>query len=318
MPTATARARPTRARRPTPSLIAKLDPVRPKVRLPSGKLVSLESAFVREGQIPEGMDVARAKRLGTKFLSSAWYDGAKAKGFKTRLSLPTYAQRVRGGRLPKADLALIHGQVDFAISLFAGNLPAERQAQLASQVRNKVTGRILSVNIAVREKARTDPRQIWEDGKELKTFFKEEGAGYTGLMKETDGRQYFAKGFSSQPTARSGPLHETVHALWKLGVIKIDVPFAQAVDRLYALEKGHIKPNPFMRTPTKEEFDRKPSWDKELKTFNEPNWATDIGNRIAQWAFQAIPESRRRWDYLYQRCMGATHANAMRAIGLRV
>ncbi len=276
--------------------------------------VSPEQAFIRTGIKTEGLDQQRVQRLGRRFLSRKLYDAAKEK--KHTLPLPTFRQRNYGGKLPKRDLIEIETQMNKAIEFFGKHLSPAKRAEIRRAVSEKITGRILSINTLLREKTPTDIVQMRKQGKELLTYIKEEGELYSALMQEHNGKVYFAKGWTSDKIARVAPIHETIHALQRMGVIRTDVPFAQAADRLYGLEQGILKIEQKMRAPTEEEFDKKARPDKAIggTALYEANWSYAIGDRIGQWLFTNIREPEKRWEYLYHRTMGESHQSTLAKI----
>jgi hypothetical protein len=254
-----------------------------------GKRLSHESIFIRTGKIPAGISPKKAKALGARFLSYKWAQSASKKQKGQKMPLPTQNQRLYGGRLPKADLARINAQIDFALNAFNGHISPAKRASVKRQVRKYITGRMISINIALREQTRgKDLEKMREHGKELYHHLKKHGQIYPAIMQDTTGKTYFAKGWANDRYAATSPIHETVHILQKIGAIKVDVPFAQAADRLYALEQGILKPNPRIRNPKQGEFDRKPRLERVegQAMFEEANWSYDTGTRIAQWLFK--------------------------------
>jgi len=284
-----------------------------------GKKLYPEPIFIRTSKIPAGISPKRAKALGARFLSHKWAETARKKARKAKMPLPTQKQRLNGGKLPESDLAKINAQIDFALNAFNGHLSPAKRASVKRKVRGYITGRMLSVNIALMEQSRgQDLKKMRQHWKELYHHLKKHGEIYPALMQDTTGRTYFAKGWSNDRHASTSPIHETVHILQKIGTIKADVPFAQAADRLYALEQGILKPDPRVRNPGKGEFDRKPRIEsiEGREALAEPNWSYDTGTRIAQWLFGSL-EREKRWPYLKMRCSGRSHAEALRTIRAR-
>jgi len=283
------------------------------------KPYSHESHFIRTGKITAGLDRRKVKKLGARFLSWTWLKTSRSP--KRKLPLPTFRQRMKGGKLPKADRKEIDSQINSALKIFVGHLPKNKINEIEQKIRGLITARILSVNIALREKTKgSDLKQMRTQGKELHHYFESEGKVQgeinPSLMQETTGKTYFAKGFSSDKNSESSPFHESIHALQRLGLIKLDVPFAQAAERLYGLEKGIFKVDPRMRNPTKEEFDKKPKLEKigELNVRYEPNWSYPVGDRIGQWVFQNLPKHQ-RWQYMILRCNGKSHRETLQVLG---
>ncbi|GEM_PF-2642097 len=300
------------------------------VTLPSGKIVqrrlSPAQYFIRTGKPVPGLRARDAKNLGTRFLGRTWYRQATervAEGKKLQMPLPTFRQRLYGGRLPVAERKMVESQINFAIQTFGKNLRIEQKDLVMREIRRLMPGRMISVSTALREMSRTGLRQLRKQGVELNLFLRgkgfasetEKGTIYSGLMQEHSGRSYLAKGFSTDKETVVTPIHETLHVLQKLGVIKVDVPFAYAAERLYALEKGFLKVSKTRKAPT--DFDRTGREQKDSPgTLFEAQWSEKDGNRLGQWVFQNIP-SGKRWAYLQERTMGKSHAEAMSKVGLR-
>ncbi|MEI7961313.1 MAG: hypothetical protein WCI04_03170 [archaeon] len=122
---------------------------------------------------------------------------------------------------------------------------------------------------------------------------------------------------SWQKNAPATPLHEIIHYFAEKAIIKVDVPFATAVDTLYVLENQHESINPELSFPTKKEFDfhqvvKHPTG----KFFHETSISYEVGSKIAQWLYLKVPKEK-RWDYLYWRCMGKNHERTKRICGIR-
>lgn len=293
---------------------------------------SPESMYIRTGKVPNGADMKKARALMTRFLGRTWYNEYTARpiGLKptlisgrTSLPLPTFRQRLYGGRFSPNERGMIDEQVRFALKTFAPNLrPAER-AKLSREIITTRFPGLLSVD-AVLEKGThlTDPRLMWETGRELYKDVKADGNTATGYA--TGSTSYLAKGWSRLNTERSTPLHETVHTLQSRGLIKVDVPIAAAAERLRGFERGEIRVNPRRRAPMPEEIDKLPRHDGDhraimkkggVEFWNESQGSYAKGYRIAQWAYQNLPKEQ-RWPYLYALSMGRRHANALEYVGM--
>ena len=167
----------------------------------------------------------------------------------------------------------------------------------------------LSISIAVKEKKGLIEQQKRNEI-ELYNYMKKTGNIYMGLINDNTGKIYLRKNFSLDRRAVSTPLHEILHVLQKKKVITVDVPFAQAADRLYSLEKGFIKPTKKIRAPKDFEFDRIPRKEADSNELSEPQWSYPLGNKISQWVYINLPADL-RWNYIYLRCKGKTHAQAL-------
>jgi len=242
---------------------------------------------------------AGTKRLGERFLSNVWHNSAKEverSGGRLRMPLPTFKQRLNGGRLPANDRAVVEQQLQFALKVFGRGLSSEARQDVIRRVREKVPGRILAVSNALRMEGKHDLESLRANGKDLNEYFRgkgafaqstgEKGTMYYGITNDKSGRVHLAKGFTADRQSTVTPIHETVHVLKSLGVIKVDAPIAYAADRLYGLEKGILKVEKGRKPPTPQEF----NWTSE----SEPDVASErIGNRLGQWAFQSLPVGKR-------------------------
>ncbi len=291
-----------------------------KVVLPSSeRLVSPVSYFVRTGKFPLGTSpsaqkriVAKGKKLGSRFLSVTWMQEHNKRN-DAKYPLPNQRARISGAKLPSADLKPIQEQISFAVNAFAGHLSPEKKRAISKIVKNKITGKNVNIKALL-----TDPdiKKAYAEGKEFYTFLKEEGRSYRGLMDDITGKTYFAQGWSNDRRALTTPIHETIHLLQQTGVIKIDVPFAQAGDRLYGLQKGIFKPEKRLTNVSNEELNRKPSIQRkeaEKIVYKEPNWAYPVGSKIGQWIFENL-EPAKQWPYLIARCNGESHETACKKV----
>ncbi len=291
-----------------------------KILLPQIKPFSPEQQFIRTGKLPADLNEARAKRLGTRLLSRVWFNEAKKREAvgKSQLSLPSFRQRLRKGNLSKADVSLIREQTAFAINKFASHLSRQKRAIVTAKVNELMSSRILSINLALREKTNSDLRQMRVQGMELMTKLRNEGEMHIGLMQDKSGKVYFAKGWGNKKSEKGIALHEAMHVLQKLGVIKVDVPFAETARWLYCLENGIYSPNAKFRMPTATEFDRKALPEKnDSMLLYEAQWSYNLGDRIAEWLYKNVPE-KKRWNYLRLRCNNVNHADALKKIGFKI
>lgn len=302
------------------------------------------SEEARRAQFQQWLETRKQDRRGkVSFAEPEWMKQAK-KGGEKIYPLPTQRGRLSGGYLPKADLAQLDKQVRFTVNTFARGLPPERKQELLDTIYSRLRsnfGRTLSVSSALREKTPNDITQMREQGIELHGYLQgkgreEFGKGgtrgdiYPGIMKEWGrGRSYIPKGGMQDrqaPENKVVGIHEAIHGLQQMGVLKADVPFAEVGQMLYALETGMVR-NPKFRDPTPKEFNYTPRLEPEQnlvkpapgvpfrqeRVFTEPEANYKIGDRIGAWVYRNLPEGR-RWDYVYRRCMGESHENALRAV----
>ncbi len=212
-----------------------------------------------------------------------------------------------GGRLSVNDFQQIQEQTNFALRIFGKELNPDLLPVLEKKLLKFFSRNALSVNIAVKEKF--CPEQQKRNEIELYNYMKKTGNIYMGLIDDNTGKIYLRKNFSLDCKSMATPLHEILHILQKKKIIKVDVPFAQTADRLYALEKGFLKLNKKTRMPSAFEFDRIPK-KIDVNELNEPEWSYDLGNRLSQWIYINLP-AEKRWDYIYLRCKGKNHKEAL-------
>lgn len=217
-----------------------------------------------------------------------------------------------GGRLSFKDLQEINEQVNFALKIFEKEMTPELTVYYEKKLKKFFSKNALSINTALKEKNGSEEQQKRNEI-ELFNYMKKTGNIYMGLIDNNTGKIYLRKNFSMDRKAVSTPLHEILHMLQKKKVIEIDVPFAQAADRLYALEKGFIKPTKKIRMPKIFEFDRIPKKETDSNELREPNWSYPLGNRISQWIYINLPADT-RWNYIYLRCKGKTHSQALKEL----
>ncbi|MFH1587823.1 MAG: hypothetical protein ABIA76_00610 [Candidatus Diapherotrites archaeon] len=273
-----------------------------------------EYFFIRTGKMHPHIDKKKAKKLGADFLSWFWAETHKSKNKKKKhvFPLPKHKERIFGALLPKYDLKLIQEQAKFAVKAFAKKISKKKQAEAEKKIMESISEKSLSVNSILREKTIQDLKHMRNAGKDLYYHLKKHGRIYRAVVHETTGKIFFAKGWSQDKEAMTTPLHEAVHILWQEKIIKADVPFAQAADRLYGLEKGILEKDKRIRFPKKKEFDRMPHKAKN-GNYDEPLWTHFAGNRLGQWIYLKLPKNK-RWKYLYFRCNGKTHKETMKKI----
>jgi len=288
---------------------------------PIAKRHSPESHFIRTGRITKGLDPQRAKRLGTRFLGRTWHDSAKqmqSEGRQPELPLPTFKQRIRGGRQTASAATEIQRQITLAVNLFGTHLTTEQRAQAIQAISGKFKKTTFSVSSLLHNTLR-DPvkslREMRSEGRDFYNHAKETGRAYRAITDERTAKTNLAKGWEKDPEGATSPIHEAVHSLQQMGLIKIDVPFAYATDRLYGLETGILKPSAEMGKLTLKDFNRKPAPEKDVQgAWQENNWAERVGNGIGQWLFTNIHTPEKRWQYLYHRTMGESHQSALAKI----
>ncbi|MCR4335113.1 MAG: hypothetical protein NUV57_01095 [archaeon] len=243
-----------------------------------------------------------------------WKKSYKNKHHKTGLPLPTEKQRMIGEPLPKKDLAHIKGQVRFGISIFCAHIKKAERKKLTSKINRLIKKKNFSILDVINESH--DAKEVRSDLFMLYHYLKDNGEIYLGYNVLESEKIYFAKGWSQDKKGNTTAIHECIHLLHRLGVIKIDIPFAQASDRLYGLEKGLFSPKRKFALHVKD-FDKKPRPDKILEgvqCYNEPWWSYDVGIKLGYWIFENL-KGKKRWNYLYQRTMGLKHKEALEKIG---
>ncbi|MFH1239850.1 MAG: hypothetical protein V1672_01415 [Candidatus Diapherotrites archaeon] len=270
--------------------------------------------FIKKGKFPLGTDKKQGISKVVKFLCEFWEKEAKHYGGTAKKNLPSRKQMLSGGKLPKKDLNGINEQINDAVTIF---VPKEKRPAIKSKIQKSITGDLLSVNVALREKTNDNYDQMLMQAKELYYRLKEfKGETYPALMLDTNGKIYFAKGWQNDKDAVCAPFHEAIHGLQHEGIIKSDVPFASVAECLYGLEKGLFKINLKLKTPRQKDFNKKPRMEKGSDTiFYESKWAYRTGFRIGQWIYLNIPESK-RWKYLILRCNLKTHNETIRKLKL--
>ena len=251
-----------------------------------------------------------------KFLSDVWKESYAKKHGKGSLPLPTEEQRISGERLPKKDLQSINQQASFAVKVFCQNMEKNERKKVLSRIRRLIKKRNFSISDVVRESK--DEEEVRKDLLMLYHYLKDYGEIYLGYNVLESKKIYFAKGWSQDLRGSTTAIHESVHLLHRLGLLEIDIPFAQAADRLYGLEKGYFSPKRRVALHVKD-FDRKPRVDKKLDgvvCYHEPWWSYDVGIKLGYWAFENL-KGRKRWRYLAHRCNGLSHKQALGKTGLR-
>ncbi|MFH1239851.1 MAG: hypothetical protein V1672_01420 [Candidatus Diapherotrites archaeon] len=263
------------------------------------------------------LDKIKSKRFQLrveKFLSNVWKKSYEKHHKKKGLELPTKKQRMFGSSLPKKDLRHIKEQTHFAVSVFAQHLSKTEQKKLLLKINHLIKKK--NLNICTFINFSKSPKEIQRELAMLYHYFKRYGESYIAYIPTNSCNIYFSKGWSQDRCATGVPLHESIHVLHKLGVIKIDIPFAQAADKLYGLEKGSLKKkHPFRKLNVKD-FDRKPSVKKTIngiEYYKEPYWSYEVGEKMGYWIFENL-SGKKRWKYLVHRCDGLSHRATLKMI----
>ncbi|MFH1587759.1 MAG: hypothetical protein ABIA76_00280, partial [Candidatus Diapherotrites archaeon] len=297
----------------------------------NGRRMSPASYFIRTGRIPRGVNPKALReavsKLGERFLSSTWYRKRELVNSSDKhrgTPLPTQRGRIFGTRLSPKEINQVRGQIDFAVKIFGSRLTPEQRESLKRRIESRFAKTSVSIRSALKPESR-DPKKalkhIHNEGKELHGYLSEEGTIYPGIATEK-GKMQMRKGFNKVEYSATTPIHETIHALQEMGIIQIDVPFAEAADRVYGLEKGIFKIDKKVGFPTKNELDRRPGLEKDSERkptqppeYEEPYWVYSTGKKIGQWVYKFVPEGK-RWDYIYERTKGKTHEETLTEIGL--
>ncbi|PIN85487.1 MAG: hypothetical protein COV47_01775 [Candidatus Diapherotrites archaeon CG11_big_fil_rev_8_21_14_0_20_37_9] len=284
---------------------------------------SPEAHFILTGEIIDGFDSVKAKKLAENFLAEKWtYHGKKhIKKGNLELPLPQYNEMLSGTKLTKKDRKLFIAQVDFAAKIFCRHLSAKRKSEIKKILENSldITSQTIFHNLisSITDEKNPSKDELLEArqmGKTIYKYMKKYGHIGGGVIHEKTGKMNLAKGFSESPYYSVTPIHEAIHRLQQLRVIKMDVPFAEAVDAFYALEHGIMILQ--KKKHKKIDFDRKPKIKNKsigYPNYFEPEWSYDLGKTIGEWLHKNYP-GQKGWDYLYIRSMGEKHASALRII----
>ncbi|MBN2127751.1 MAG: hypothetical protein JW703_05195 [Candidatus Diapherotrites archaeon] len=259
-----------------------------------------------------------------KIISKKLEKEAEKREKENHLPLPTKKQMIKGEQLSETDLKPIKEQIDFIVKVFGKHLSKGKKIKLKKEIKKHISKQNLTINAVLKENSKKDLKEIYNSGKELYEYIKESGQHqgeiYPALYSETSKKVHFSKGWSKDNQLLGTPVHELIHLLQRMKIIKIDIPFAQAGDMLYRLEKEFIPINKKIKNPNKKEFNKKPKLMKAIKSdgtkityYYEPVWSYYAGERIGQWIYLKLKKGK-RWNYLYYRCMGLTHEKALKKI----
>ena len=270
---------------------------------------SSESVFIRTGKIMRGFDLKRAEKIGAMHLARKWGEETKARAGKQwffKLPLPSLKQRRFGARLSETEKAEIRKQVSFCIDKFAGILRPNVRAELQKLILSRTPMRSQTVADNLRSYVKPTDKKLAEITRSMRggglnlyhTYIKKKGHIGGGVLVERKGTLHMAKGFMANPYYRVSPFHETIHALQQLGIIKIDVPFAEAADTFYALQNGFLQPNPRIKKVSTEDFDRRPRITgnpriisgEKIFDYKEPEWAYSLGQNMGHFDLSGIAE----------------------------
>ena len=278
--------------------------------------------FILTGEITPGFDAKKAKELAERFLSSEWKNhSAKKKARKPyfKIPLPPHEERLSGGKLTKNDTKAIKEQVRFAASFFAPHLSLtkrrlllQRLEEAFSPVSQSIHHNLVSTLTGNERTKEEEYLKMREMGKEIYMLIREHGNIGGGVINERTGQINLARDFSKSQYFATTPLHEAIHRMQQLGVIEIDVPFAEAIDTFYSLQ-NNIAVVEKTRNPTQKEFNWIPKVKERVKgisNYDEPIEAYEIGKRIGYWAHFSLGKER-GIQYLYLRAMAFSHTKAL-------
>jgi len=281
---------------------------------------SPESRFIRSGRIPKRFDQARAQKIGERFLSRTWVQEHRVKREEPNTDpLPRSRRaRIEGVRLPKKDIEPILVQARFAVETFLSQLPSDQRTKALAKVFDLVRSENLNVRGALEEYSTTDAKKMRKAGTEFYENLNETGSTYQGMMSDETGKSHLRLGWSKDKLVYATPIHEVIHVLQKLKYVKVDVPFAYSIDRLYALEKRKVLVKGAVADPRGNEFDRMPivlnrEKSGRIEYEEEAEWVEPLGTKIGEWVFKNLKGSD-RWEYMRLRCDGKTHAGALAMI----
>ncbi len=170
-------------------------------------------------------------------LAKVWEKRAREKP-KRRFPLPSRHGMIFGEKHSRQDMVEIFSQMHFAVEIFAQHFSAAKRKELLLALKKKESTR--SVSISAILSANSVPNHIREKGRqtvqkkqaseavELQNFLEQRGHIYCGWFSNATGMFYLIKGWRNLPHSKTTPIHETIHLLQKLGVIKIDVSFCRS------------------------------------------------------------------------------------------
>ncbi len=286
--------------------------------------------------IPKGLERKRLRKHGERWLSFAWYALPKEKE-KFRMKKGPMAGmkkygRIHGRRFGEKELDLIYKQKEFAFELLTRHLPKQIKEEFMEKMLSKemltrkMSTRALIDYPTIRE-VREETLANIRDLKQGKEMF----GGYTHTRR---GRDYLAPDFLHRKDLIfiTSSVHEAVHQLRLYFFARRlpvpirpvkgapfyaieDIPWAQALDRLYGLREGIYKFDKEIGNATKDDFERKErAYADPIKAIEEePEWSFDAGKRIGQWAFKRFgPEGGA--NYIFLRIWGKNHREAYRII----
>lgn len=282
-----------------------------RVALPSGKVkhVTPESHFLRTGRVSPGFDYEKAKKLGERYLSRMWLGASR----RSKIPAPGFRERLVGKRLSLREQLHARKQMEFALKVFCRNTGVIKRQSVRFAVHKALSNRHLSLRFKLTEKGK-DPTLLYSNIADSKADFIERGRLSHGIYKPKE--EKFAVSEDWLHHGPTTPIHETIHLLAEKKVIRVDVPFATAADVLYGVEHEMISPQ-LNSTLTKREFDfQETVKSKSEHYYDENDESYEVGDKLGHWIYANIPE-KKRWDYLYWRCMGKSHLRALRICHLK-
>jgi hypothetical protein len=282
--------------------------------------------FLETGKIKKGASPEKIILEVEKILSKKW----KREAIKSNQPIYTFKEMIEGVPRAREENEEIKKQVMFVVKKFCKKKHGELK-KISKKVLSHFSRKSISIRAVLRENSQEKNfskealRNIRKEAIELYKFFeqshglssKEEKKGgriYWGMMNEYTGMVFLAKNWTNHKEAMTTPIHETVHVLQRIGKIKKDVPFAQAVDRLYGLERGFFAEETqyaqIGRTQLNPKIRIKKIKEIPGVVYDEPQRTDELGKKIGQWVYANVSKEK-RWEYLFYRCMNLTHEDAL-------
>ena len=285
----------------------------------------------RGKSVPEGLTSARLRKHSERWLSFAWYALPKEKE-KFQMKKGPMAgmkrfRRIHGMPFGKKELRQIYKQKKFVFKLLARNLPAaERRTFLKKMLSREMLTRTMSTRALIDYPTIPEVREeTWANIMDLRQDRRMFG-GYTHTRQ---GKDYLAPDYRQRGGGFwTSPVHEAVHQFRlyffakKLPIpirpvkgapfyVIEDVPWAQALDRLYGLREEIYKFDKKIGAPTAKDFRRKErAYADPIEAIeNEADWSSDVGNRIGQWAYKKFGAEGGA-NYISLRIWGKNHEEA--------
>ncbi|MCX6801036.1 MAG: hypothetical protein NTZ73_02515 [Candidatus Diapherotrites archaeon] len=250
------------------------------------------------------VEVQRFEEQAKMPLSKEEY-AQKVKEIRRRTGLAERRQRIYGSKIgvnelpPKIQKELIDGR-NFILEKVLRHLPPARRARALKKIKERKIGEMSIADAFYREEAGKELREVVDY---YNHFLKKKRLHKAMNVKPRNRVSYLKQLLFNKNFVTKMVVHETAHAIEEETGRFVSVPFGEAFQRAYLIDRGLVPREKLYTGITQKEL----NW-KRSNEIEEPDISYKIGRKIGDWAHRKY--GGKKYDYLYLRALGYTHETA--------